>query len=83
MIVDSVEAAARSLHSQNKLQTKVDKQSIIDKIISGLEMDRQLDDMKVGQLRLIKLQLFRELDGMYHQRISYNDDEIQGDKVKK
>ncbi len=71
MIVDSVEAAARAYSNKKQLETTADKRNIVDKIILRLERDEQLDEMRVGQLRLIKEQLVRELEGIYHHRTSY------------
>ena len=75
MIVDSIEAKARALNSAGKLETHDEKTLCVTSTIEYLREDQQLDEMKVGILRRIKQILVRELDSIYHARISYEKDE--------
>lgn len=73
MIVDSVEATARSM--SDKLVTPEAKIKVVKDTIDRLREDKQLDEMKVGTLRQVQQRLIRELDGLYHTRIDYDIDE--------
>ncbi len=83
MIVDSVEATARSLAGINgKLEVSEKRQSLVDKIIMRLEADGQLDNIKVGVLKVIRNVLYKELDSLYHRRIAYEEEEdVDEEKV--
>ncbi len=72
MIVDSVEATARAL-SLNSEGPFIDK--AINGTITRLMDDRQLDNMKIGTLNITKKLLFKELESIYHKRVSYDDEE--------
>lgn len=78
MIVDAVEATARSV--ADKLNTPESKKKVVKDTIDRLRDDQQLDEMKVGILRQVQNRLIRELDGIYHTRIDY-DEEPKGEDV--
>jgi membrane-associated HD superfamily phosphohydrolase len=73
MIVDSVEATARSI--SDKLITPEAKKKVVADTIARLRDDQQLDEMKVGTLRQVQQRLVRELDGIYHTRLDYDKEE--------
>lgn len=70
MISDSTEATCRSLFSNNKLD---DVKSTIDKIINNLMDDEQLDVLTIGDVRVIKSILYKEMDGFFHKRVDYEE----------
>lgn len=81
MIVDSVEATARSLASNGKLETGNDRHHMIDDTINRLVDDGQLDSMKIGTLKVIRQILYKEIDSTYHKRVPYDDgDETIGER---
>lgn len=79
MIVDSVEATARSLFNNN-----TDDKSFIKKAINGtierLVDDGQLDNMKIGTLKVAKRILFKELESIYHKRVTYENKKTVGEE---
>lgn len=75
MIVDSVEATARSLSSNGKMDEPNNRKNLVDNTINRLTDDDQLDNIKMGVLKVIRKVLYKELDSMYHRRVSYPDDE--------
>lgn len=75
MIVDSVEATARSLSSNGKMDEPINRKNLVDNTINRLTDDDQLDNIKMGVLKVIRKVLYKELDSMYHRRVSYPDDE--------
>ena len=77
MIVDAVEATARSI--SDKLTTPEAKKKVVKDTIDRLRDDQQLDEMKVGTLRQVQQRLVRELDGIYHTRLDY-DEEPKGEE---
>ena len=79
MIVDAVEATARSV--SDKLTTPEAKAKVVRDTVARLRDDLQLDEMKVGTLRQVEQRLVRELDGLYHTRLDY-DEEIQPSEVE-
>ena len=72
MIVDSIEATARS--TAEKMGTPECRIECVKHTIDRLREDMQLDQMKVGMLRQIQSKLIRELDTIYHKRIDYDLD---------
>lgn len=80
MIVDAVEATARSI--SEKLTTPEAKIKVVKETIDRLREDQQLDEMKVGTLRQVQKRLIRELDGIYHTRLDYDEEkgEVQEDE---
>lgn len=88
MIVDSIEATARSLYNSEKMKDEKDRVNVIRTTIKKLKEDKQLDEMKVGTLRLVEEKLFRELNSVYHNRVPYDTPvdekkvlEIEGDET--
>ena len=79
MIVDSVEATARSV--SDKLTTPEAKTKVVKETIDRLREDKQLDEMRVGTLRQVQQRLIRELDGIYHTRMDYDEEQTKEDKV--
>lgn len=69
MIVDSVEAAAKSKYNDNKLNSHDDRLNLIEMMIE--KMGTNLDNLTRGMERTIKNKLIRELDSIYHPRVSY------------
>lgn len=69
MICDQIEATSRSLAQAGKF----DPTLVIEKTISGLIDDGQLDEviMRLGDLKKIKEALARELEGTYQKRVDY------------
>ena len=75
MIVDGVEATARSLAGAGQLDTPQSRKDLLDSTIQRLIDDEQLDELKIGSIRRIKEVLIGELDATYHTRVSYEDAE--------
>lgn len=71
MICDVVESASRALFVNNKFD---DAKIIVDKIINELVECQQLDMLTIGKIRVIKRQLYRELDSIYHKRLDYDEE---------
>jgi putative nucleotidyltransferase with HDIG domain len=71
MLCDSVEATTRALFSTG------DKNGFIEKAVSGtinrLMDDHQLDNMRIGTLNITKKILLKELESIYHKRVTYDD----------
>ena len=74
LVVDCVEATARAAFMGRDDVTKDDIQTVIDSKISFLENDQQLDDLKIGIMRVVRAVLCREIEAMYHKRIEYTED---------
>lgn len=72
MIADAVEATARS--QADRMITPEAKVRVVKDTIERLREDKQLDEMRVGVLRLVQNKLIRELDGIYHTRIDYDEE---------
>ena len=81
MIVDAVEATAKSVG--DKLTTPEAKIKVVKETIDRLRDDQQLDEMKVGTLRQVQQRLIRELDGIYHTRVDYDEEPKVEKKSKK
>ena len=75
MICDSVEATARSMASNGKLETTESKKSLINSTINRLMDDDQLDDVKVGDLKKIRKVLYKEIENRYHKRELYGGED--------
>jgi hypothetical protein len=71
MICDSIEATARSLSSNGKLESQSERKSLINSTIQRLVEDDQLDNMRVGELKVIKRVLYKEIENIYHKREEY------------
>lgn len=79
MIVDSVEATARSLSSNGKLEDAKSRRALVDATVNRLVDDSQLDNMKIGTIKTIRKVLYKELEAIYHKRVSYEGDETIGE----
>jgi hypothetical protein len=79
MICDSVEATVRSLSKSNKVESN---ESIVQNTFYRLEMDGQLDNIKVGQIRKIREVLISELDSDTHRREVYPEDRNEPEETK-
>ena len=79
MICDSVEATSRSLASDDDLKETKDRRAVVNTTVEGLMNDFQLEDIKLGQIRIIKNVLFKELENMYHKRERYGDEKKKAD----
>ena len=77
MIVDVIESACRSLSNSGKLD---DVKSIVERLINDLIDDEQLDVLTIGQIRLIKKVLLKEVESIYHKRVSYEEEEEKDEK---
>ena len=77
MICDSVEATVRSKEYSSDDICIEDIREIIRNTTERLEKDDQLDDVKVGDLKKIKIALQRDLESKYHKRDdkAYEEDE--------
>ena len=84
MICDSVEATAKAKNNNGQLDGSKEKKLVINSTIQRLMDDDQLDNMKVGELKVIKRTLIREMENIYHKREVYPEDEeeIEDDKIK-
>lgn len=74
MLCDSIEATTRSLYNNGD----GDEDFIIKAVkgtISRLMDDQQLDNMKIGVLNTTKKILIKELESIYHKRVSYDKEE--------
>jgi membrane-associated HD superfamily phosphohydrolase len=74
MICDSVEATARALDSNDSLEETKDRRSVVNVTVERLTNDKQLEEIKVGEIRRIKSVLFKEMENMYHKREVYGDE---------
>lgn len=84
MLCDSVEATARALSSNGKLDKVSDRKSVVNTTIQRLMDDGQLDNMKVGELKVVKKVLHKDLESIYHKREVYGDEtnSVTGDDMK-
>lgn len=78
MIADVVEATAKSYFTNGKLTD--DHETFIAEIIDRLVEDGQLDILNYGVARVIKKQLPRELESLYHKRVDYEETKKEGKK---
>ena len=79
MVCDRLEAMTRSLVQSNKYKEPYE---IVNTLINDLLDDEQLDNVtiKLGDLKLFKNTLNKELEGMYSKRIDYDKDEESKDE---
>jgi len=83
MIVDAVEATARSVYQKGLMDTPESRKQVVTDTIERLSEDSQLDHLKLGVLKIIKRVITRELDALFHKRIPYPEDESSESKAKK
>jgi len=74
MICDSVEATSRALAINGELEEMEDRRKVVDSTIMRLTNDDQLDNMKVGELKIVRQMLYKELEGIYHKRELYGEE---------
>lgn len=76
MIVDAIEATARGKYNAGELDSVKSRHKVIDSTVDRLVQDEQLDELKIGVIRVIKSVLFRELETTYHTRTNngYEDE---------
>lgn len=77
MICDSVEATAKALYNNGEITDAGDKKKVVDSTIKKLVEDDQLDEMKVGELKIIRKILYRKLDSLYHKREVYDEKTVK------
>lgn len=86
MICDSVEATSRALDADDEIDEKADRRAVVNTTVERLMNDFQLEDIKLGQIRIMKTVLFKELDNIYHKRERYGDEkekiETNDDSIK-
>lgn len=74
MLCDSIEATTRALYNNGN-----GDDDFIIKAVEGtvkrLTEDQQLDNMKIGVLNITKKILIKELESIYHKRVTYDDDD--------
>ena len=71
MLCDVIEATCRSLHNNDKL---VSSRDTIDSIINKHIDDEQLDVLTIGDIRIIKKVLNKEIDSFFHKRVDYDEE---------
>ena len=69
MICDVVEAATRALFTKGKLN---DIKQTVTQLIDVLVEDKQLDYLRIGELRVIRKVLCDEVGNLYHKRVDYD-----------
>lgn len=82
LIADCVEATARAAFMGKEDVTREDILHLIDNKIAFLEEDKQLDDLKIGVMRVVRTVLCREIEAIYHKRIEYSEDKKAPRKKK-
>lgn len=75
MICDCVEATSRSYSLNGKLNGSDDRKNVVDMCVNRLMNDDQLDNMRVGDLKIVKSVLYKEIDNIYHKREMYDDED--------
>lgn len=72
MVTDRVEAMSRSLVQAGKFEPA----EVVNSVINELLDDGQLDqvEIKLGNLKKIKVALGKELEGVYQKRVDYSND---------
>jgi len=74
MLVDTVEASTRSriLNSEKNSEDIADTvREIVSESVERLDQDDQLDSILHGTIKIAKRILVRELESVYHKRVSY------------
>ena len=71
MICDVIESACRSMNNNGKL---IDHKQEINKLIDCMMDDEQLDILTIGNLRIIKKILYKEIEAVYHKRVDYDEE---------
>jgi len=71
MLCDSVEATTRALFTSGDNNGFIEK--AVNSTINRLMDDHQLDNMRIGTLNVTKKILLKELESIYHKRVTYED----------
>jgi len=71
MLCDVTEATCRSLYNNDKLSNS---RTTIDSIVNKLMDDEQLDVLTIGDVRVIKRVLYKEIDSFFHKRVDYDEE---------
>ena len=81
MICDHVEATSRSLVQANKFEAAAVVTNIMDELIEDGQLDNVV--MRVGDLKIIKDILIKDLESTYQKRVDYDkaDEERGGDSI--
>jgi len=74
MIVDSTEAMVRALYDTSNTDKDFVKKTI-NLAIERIENDSQIDNLTIGTAKVVKKILLKELDGTYHKRVLYDDED--------
>lgn len=82
MIVDSVEATAKSLYASQANNSSEFVTKSINGTIMRLTDDRQLDNMRIGTLNTTKRILTKEIESIYHKRVTYDEEEKTIGEIK-
>jgi putative nucleotidyltransferase with HDIG domain len=77
MIVDVITAAAVSKQYNEKLASLEERTNFVHSIITRLENDRQLDELKTGQKLDIQTRLIRELETFVQKREVKYEEEVK------
>jgi len=72
MLCDSIEATTRALYNSGDHESDFISKAV-NGTISRLMDDEQLDNMRIGVLNKTKKILIKELESIYHKRVSYDD----------
>lgn len=83
LVVDKVEAAAKSLYASGKLGDANGRDALVDDCFDTLVSDNQLDFMTYKVGKIIKKVLKQTLSMEYHDRESYEDVKENGVKKEK
>jgi hypothetical protein len=78
MIVDCIEATAKSIYNSGK---QINVKEMVDSAFIRLEDDEQLDELKIGIKRIIKQVIYKEVESIYHKRVSYEELEKESQNV--
>lgn len=84
MIVDSVEATSRAVFIKRGFDENNGEfiTRAIDETIERLDDDDQLDNILHGTIKQIKKILSKELESIYHKRVSYDDEDLEENDKK-
>jgi len=72
MICDRVEAQAKSWYNAGKMSNAEAREQVIEDAINDLIDDDQIDNLKIGVLKVVKRVLKIELQALYHDRVDYD-----------
>jgi len=73
MLCDSIEATTRAMYNNGEGEDDFISKAVKG-TISRLMDDQQLDNMKIGTLNTTKKILIKELESIYHKRVTYDDE---------